>query len=167
MKSLKLEIEICKQIHNKKRKNGEEEYSHQLFVAQKAFNFTHSLSLSKISLFHDTLEDNPEKYHSIVERLLTEKEKLVIEKLTKKYNFGKTKEDYEEYHEKINCKESISIKAIDRIHNLITSSVFSNAKKEMYLEETCTYILPKIKTVNITIYTNLLKEIKKVENSLK
>jgi (p)ppGpp synthase/HD superfamily hydrolase len=131
---------------------------HVLPVARTLLRFGYNkASALIIALLHDTPEDSWMQL-SLIERLFGHKIARRVAALSKSYNLEDpisgcatrtSKKPLDEYHKTIAAGRTVGlVKIADRLHNLSDlinpppGSRWTNVKRENYLQETETYILP-------------------------
>ena len=143
-------MDYAESFHKGFRKDGiTKEFEHQLVIAH--YVRTLSKTIDNVpdticaALLHDVCEDYDvpfveisNKFGSVVAD--------AVEKLTKVHRGNK--KNIEEYFNKISeCSIASICKGADRIHNLQSmNGVFTDEKKQKYIEEAETFIIPCIKT---------------------
>ena len=143
-------LEIASELHNGKRRDGSEEFSHQLAVTHHVKTLTNNLLYPEdtliISLFHDSVEDDKITLAEISEKFGDSIADCIsnLSKFTPKDKIPKNLEFY--YSMIARCPKCSIVKGVDRVHNLDTMvGAFTNKKKWIYLEETETGVLPMLK----------------------
>ncbi len=142
-------LDICADLHVGVRKNGEPEFSHQIFQAQLARTLDPMMidpeGTHITILYHDAPEDHDypletiEKDHQRPIRISVEYMTNVI--------MG-VKLDKVIYYNRIGTDPRASVaKGIDRVHNLLSAlGVFKGPKMFDYRGESRDYIIPMMKT---------------------
>lgn len=148
----------AKNFHNGKRKDGSEEFSHQVFIANFAITLpviTDEGKEDKLEnvisaiFLHDVVEDFDITIADISNNFGKEVAEIVD-------NVSKIKEgckvNEEKYFENIvKCPLSVIVKASDRIHNIQSMiGAFSITKQKDYIEETEKYHIPMLKKARKT-----------------
>ena len=134
--------------HTGVRKNGNPEFSHQIFQAQFARTLPDLMypeeTLAVIFL-HDIIEDCG-VLASTIYRDFGESIGVGVELMSDIYTDG-TDKPLDVYYSSMSGSAIASIaKGIDRMHNLQSMmSVFSDPKKSRYIEETREHLLPMLK----------------------
>lgn len=173
-------LDLVNEFHIATRKDGSEERSHLFEVLGFAIaNFEGRLNqdelqkLIVVSALHDLVEDYSDKITFKILKTMFPKDYIrSIKKVTKWSTFEKTERNYKHYHRKIS-KDYIStiVKATDRLHNLNScTSVFSNSKKNEYIIETETFIIPNLKKLrkeNPELYSSVTYLIYNLKNQIK
>jgi len=144
---------LALEYHVNKRKDGAPEFTHQMYIAWHAVHnliphVRYKEELLIGILLHDTVEDYYDRIS--FEDLEHEFNSIVIDMLrpvTKPRGFSKTLEEYEAYYAAIaENRDSILIKAADRIHNLLTMvNVFTLTRQIEYIQEVEDFIIPMLK----------------------
>lgn len=157
-------LTFCEGIHTNTRKDGSNEFSHQLEMIAYAITFhaqlDDPLSVYCAILVHDVLEDYPEERGAMLSKFPS-----VVDLSTRLSKFKDTSSDRDTYYcffaSLAGCPVCSIVKIIDRIHNLSTApGVFSVAKLHEYIRETENYYFGlirecKLRYENRSVYENL------------
>lgn len=140
---------LAEKYHQKTRKNGSPEFSHQLNIVSFLRTLTplleNPVSVMITAFLHDTYEDYPESEEEI--KLQFPDQYNYIIRVSKVRNGNKI--SYEQYFsEMANCLICSVVKAVDRIHNISTmQGIFSDDKQRAYADvELRDWFLPMLKT---------------------
>ena len=142
---------------DQKRKSGEPYYSHPLEVAYMISDYNLQTDLIIASILHDIVEDTEvtiEMIHNAFGQRIAE----MVDRLTRDRP-DDTKLSVEQILEnayKLNDKEVLLIKFIDRLHNMETLNSMSDNKKQEIALETATIIMPFSKDINLEKALNIL-----------
>lgn len=144
-------FDFAKKYHNGKRKDGTDEFSHQVFIANFAITLPiitekkEELQDVIAAIFlHDVVEDFDITVSEIADKFGKTVSKIVD-------NVSKVKEgckvNEEKYFENIlTCPLSVIVKAADRVHNIQSMiGAFTLEKQKSYIEETENYHIPMLK----------------------
>lgn len=142
-------MEFAKKYHNGKRKDGNPEFSHQIWIA----NYAITLPIMDKNLFdfilaiiflHDTCEDYAVLFEQI-EQMFGKVVRDGVEALTKVINGVKL--DTKDYYDNISQNPLAALaKGCDRLHNLSSMvTAFTIEKQKAYIKETKEYVLPMLK----------------------
>jgi len=168
MKSAQRAMKLAIKYHNKKRKSGQEEVSHQLELISYGLPLlslekTYTTERTIVALFlHDFAEDinfsdiskedlkkagNPSNMKDFLIAIFDTATYNLILSVTKKPGFRKTIEDYEEYYAGISrIRNGIIVKMIDRLNNMESMidapEIFTIKKREAYVREVELFMLP-------------------------
>lgn len=134
-------------VHTGKRKDGSEEFYHQMNMLGYAMNLHSMLAAPALIysalLLHDTLEDNQHLRDEIRSKF---PDLYVYCERLSKIDSGVKKPSGEYFGEIANCPVCSVVKGIDRIHNLSSMVVpFSIEKQSEYIDEAKSKFLPMIK----------------------
>lgn len=158
-------MEFALQYHTGKRKNGEEEFSHQISQAALAITLSSNFLFPEdvfITIFlHDTTEDYGVA-HSIMTEKFGERPANAIRLMTKvSPDMPKQSNEYY-YANLVNCPIASICKGLDRVHNLMTMlDGFKPEKQVEYVKETHDFVVPmlkkarKIHTEQCDVYENI------------
>lgn len=142
-------LAFAEQYHCNTRKDGSEEFSHQLQMLGLALTLHESMckpfEVYMAIVSHDLIEDYPEASETL-EMLFPD----VIQYSRKlaKFKDSNTDEDsyYGYFNQLANCQVCSIVKLVDRVHNLSTApGVFSTEKIMSYCDETDKYFFDMIK----------------------
>ena len=139
---------FAEKFHNGKRKDGSEEFSHQVSIAQLArtlvdnFNFKEEVFI--VIFLHDICEDKGISYEEIEKRFGSISANAV-KRMTKEYQGVKiSNEQY--YGTMCECEITSICKGFDRVHNLMSMlNGFKLEKRISYIKETLEYTIPMLK----------------------
>jgi (p)ppGpp synthase/HD superfamily hydrolase len=136
-------------IHVGKRAGGDEEFSHQVWMAlmaTRALKRDVDLGVVLSTIFlHDTIEDHGVSKDTIAQKFGPEVAGHVV--TMSKVRSGKRVPDEEYYAEIATSQVASLVKGFDRWHNLTTMSMgFSRDKRVAYVEETILYVLPMLRS---------------------
>ncbi len=152
LKSLELAIEI----HNGKRKDGQDEFSHQIemvvylcqILEHKVEPYQFDIIISSAFL-HDLVEDYPNKYSfEDMRNEFGDEITDTVKLLTKSMDFDKySAEQQHDYYDKmLSNPNAVFVKGADRIHNMQTSvRGLSSKRLSEYVKDAEIYILDMLK----------------------
>lgn len=161
-------MEFASEYHIGKRKDGNPEFSHQVFIA----NYAVTLNIPEIYLddllasifLHDVCEDYDVLYSKITEKF-GEKVSSIVELLSKEY-LGEKKTEEKYFSGLLTDPVAVIAKGCDRIHNIQSmSGGFSTEKQISYIEETRNWHLPMLKKAR-RIYPEFESAIESIKLSL-
>ena len=144
-------LSVAEEAHKGQfRKDGVTPYiEHPMKVA--SFLYTLGIrddDILAIALLHDVIEDTTIQAGDLLEKGFSKEIVSAVCLVTKKPDYKN--EDY--YKAISNNAYATIVKLADRAHNLSTLYNFKKEKKQKYLEETKTYILPLINKAQHTYY---------------
>lgn len=139
---------FAEKFHNGKRKDGDEEFSHQVSQANIArtliHHFTYKEEIFIVIFLHDICEDKGISFEEIERRygkIVADSVRLI----TKVYQNVKVPNDLY-YNAMAECEITSICKGFDRIHNLMTMlNGFKPEKRMSYIEETKDFTIPMLK----------------------
>jgi len=141
-------LELGLAHHVGERKNGNPEFSHQIFQAQYARTLPDLIYPEKtlaVIFLHDIIEDcgvSASHLHGMFEQDIVH----AVELMSDIWADGEDKPLDLYYSMMVESPLASIAKGIDRIHNLQSMmSVFSDPKKSRYIEETREHLLPMLK----------------------
>lgn len=146
-------MDIGLKVHSGERKNGEPEFSHQIFQAQYARTLDPLLmepeTVHCTIMLHDIVEDHEYPLESI-RRDFNDRVYQAVRLISNTfdgYNKSAGKKPKKLYYERIGQDPSAGpAKGIDRMHNLQSClKVFDAVKKRSYIDETKEEIIPLLK----------------------
>ena len=139
---------FCKKWHDGQfRKSGEEYYTHPFTVADMVVEYIPSTDVVIGALLHDLVEDT-ECTLELIKEEFNERVAQIVQRLTRiktDENGNKVKVSVAELVENIReagDQESLLIKEIDRLHNLVTIESMSEDKQQHTTDETVEHIVP-------------------------
>lgn len=158
-------LDFALQYHTGKRKDGDEEFSHQISQAALAITLSSNFLFPEdvfITIFlHDTTED-----YGVENAIMTDKfgarPANAIRLMTKvSPDMPKQANDYY-YANMVSCPIASVCKGLDRVHNLMTMvDAFKPEKQVEYVIETTDFVVPmlkkarKIHTSQSDVYENI------------
>lgn len=156
-------INYIKKYHGKQlRHSNEPYYSHPIEVAIITSEYMFDTKTILAALLHDVLEDT-KSYYSQIELLFGSQVAQIVEAISKiSCNFLLSKE---ETFYKINSlkdpkKRAITIKVIDRLHNMRTISYIKSIEKQKRIaKETLQIYIPLAKYANLLSIAEELQEL--------
>jgi len=154
-------MECALEVHNGKRKDGQDEFSHQLeivvYLCQVLERKVEPKQFDEIvasAFLHDLVEDYPNKYtFEDMRNEFGDEITDIVKLLTKSMDFDKySKTDQQNYFDKIlQSPEAVFVKGADRIHNMQTSlNGLSDHRLDEYVNETIEYHLDMLKKARKT-----------------
>lgn len=155
-------IYCAKKYHaNQKRHSGEPYYSHPIEVAGITAKYIFDTETIVAALLHDVVEDT-DSHLSQIELIFGTKVAEIVNALTKiSFNLLLSKE---ETFNKINIfqdvqKKAITIKVIDRLHNIRTIGyVMPVEKQKRIAKETMQFYIPLAKYANLHLIAQELQD---------
>lgn len=161
-------MEFASEYHTGLRKDGNPEFSHQIFIANFAVTLpipNEDISDLLAAIFlHDVCEDYNISYATIVEKFGSKVGHIV--ELLSKENMGSKKSDDEYFNSLITDPIAVIAKGCDRLHNIQSmSGGFSTQKQVSYIEETRNWHLPMLKKAR-RIYPEYERAIENIKLSL-
>jgi (p)ppGpp synthase/HD superfamily hydrolase len=141
-------MNFAERYHNGKRKDGQEEFSHQVSQANLIRTLIHHVTYKEevfiVIFLHDICEDKGISFEEIENRF----GKIVadaVRLITKEYRGVKiTNEQY--YPAMAECEITSVAKGCDRVHNLMTMlNGFKPTKRVSYIKETKDFTIPMLK----------------------
>lgn len=155
-------IYCAKKYHaNQKRHSGEPYYSHPMEVASIIAEYIFDTETIVAALLHDILEDT-DSHFSQIELIFGSKVAEIVNAITKiSFNLLLSKE---ETFNKINLfqdlqKKAITIKIIDRLHNIRTICYITSVEKQKRIaKETMQFYIPLAKYANLHLIAQELQE---------
>ena len=161
-------MNIAEGVHTGSRKDGSEEFSHQVRQVALALQITpllgdHAEDFICIIFLHDTKED-----YGVSDTLITENcgefVDVCVSRISKVLD-GVTKTTEFYYGDMATCPVTAICKGIDRIDNLKTMKGAFGAQKQVeYMQETNDWVLPMLKKVRKAFpeYANVCELVKSI-----
>jgi (p)ppGpp synthase/HD superfamily hydrolase len=141
-------MELGLEFHDGERKNGNPEFSHQIFQAQFARtlpNLMYPEETIAVIFLHDIFEDCGVSINTILSEF-GEPIATGVNLMSDIHPDGSEKPLELYYSRMVESPLASIAKGIDRMHNLQSMmSVFSDPKKSKYIEETREHLLPMLK----------------------
>jgi len=162
IKEIEKAIWCAKKYHaNQKRHSGEPYYSHPIEVAGVTAEYIFDTETIIAALLHDVVEDT-DSHLSQIELIFGTKVAEIVNALTKiSFNLLLSKE---ETFNKINLfqdsqKKAITIKVIDRLHNIRTINYIKSVEKQKRIaKETMQFYIPLAKYANLHLIAQELQD---------
>lgn len=141
-------MNFAEQYHNGKRKDGQEEFSHQVSQAHLARTLilyvTYKEELFNVIFLHDICEDKGISFEEI-EKRFGKRVADAVKLMTKEYR-GIKLENRPYYSAMMDCEIASVAKGCDRVHNLMTMiGGFTPEKRMAYIQETKEFTIPMLK----------------------
>ena len=141
-------MNFAERYHNGKRKDGQEEFSHQVSQANLVRTLIGHIKYKEevfiVIFLHDICEDKGISFEEI-ESMFGKKVADAVRLITKEYRGVKMSND-SYYPPMAKCEITSIAKGCDRIHNLMTMlNGFKPAKRISYIQETKDFTIPMLK----------------------
>jgi (p)ppGpp synthase/HD superfamily hydrolase len=139
---------FAEKFHDGKRKDGNDEFSHQVSQANLArtlvHHFTYKEDVFIVIFLHDICEDKGISFEEI-ERRFGKRAADAVKLMTKEYQGIKTPND-RYYAAMAECEIASICKGFDRVHNLMSMlGGFKPEKQMSYIKETLDFTIPMLK----------------------
>ena len=141
---------FCKKWHDgQMRKSGDPYYSHPFTVADMVVEYIPTTDVLIGSLLHDVVKDSEctiemikEEFNDRIAQIVERLTRVKTDKNGNKYKVSV--EDLMGEMRRVDDKEALLIKEIDRLHNLYTIESMSENKKKDTTEETTEHVTPAV-----------------------